>query len=1352
MFKNKIVIPMFLLILLFIIPVSFAGDNNTDLLEMDGSQEISSDYYFNISVDDSDGDGSLENPYNELVDNKIENNSIIHLSEGEYYFKQEQEHKNLTFIGEGPSKTIINGNGSLVYVKGYLSFKNLTLKNINIDVPSEFAMSNVVLKDYLDESGESSHGPMAHYGNGSNIEILNCTFYNNTLLGNTIIDAYKSNLTIHNSKFIDNENVYEDSMSVQGIIHTSSSFLNISGCEFFNNKGRSGAGIYAYKSSIKMNDSKFANNNAKYNTCIFVSLGEANLDNCEFINNSVTSSSGIFYLTTVNLHMSNCVFTNNSAEKNSAGIYFTSQYFLNLSVVNCTFCDSKAKWSGGSIYADIGNVTIDNCRFYNGKAEYGSGIYLVKGVFRGDITANITSSEFINCSSVYEGGAIYQSWGNLTISDSIFSNNNGSYGGALYLTKNVNAIIENNTFMNNSAYGYGGAIYIVANSTREFPNNSYVNNSAKDGENVYVNLIRYDYENLIVTDRNYTFIIGNYSDVDFIPDYYNLADLNQSSPVKSQGNEGNCWAFAEIGGLESNLLKVYGLLYDLSENNMKNIESKTSPFGWDYSPNEGGTSLKSIGYLVSWLGPVLESDDPYIAASEESNLFSPVFHVQNVQYFRRNNFTDNDEIKKAIMKYGGVVSDIYSTFDYKQYYDGDGDYADHRVVIVGWDDNMEIPNAPGLGACICKNSWGPEWGYDGYFYVSYYDTSCPAKSFYLGTSVIIFNGTVRYEKNYQYDQAVTDFISSNSNTVGYRNIFNSSNDELLAGVSTYFEKDSNWDLSVYVNNVLKLSKSGFSKSGYWTINLGEFIPLMAGDIFEIEFKITCENASVPVCDGSNFVNIFYSENISFISFDGENWSDLYKYVWGGKYSHKSQVACIKAFTVLNNESFQMLSYQINSTDNCLNLTKDYAYAEGIDFTEGIIINRDNFIIEGNGHIIDGKSLARIFNITGENVTLRNINFINAYGSNDGGAIFASGNIVIDSCSFLNNSAVSCGGAIAVVDGNIINSSFTNNSAFSGGAVITLGKVTAQSCILENNTAVDGNNDIALKGNASFEFIVELDIVDVTNVTYGETVKITVSLTKDGKAMNSGVAEVIINKKSYHADIINGTGIIEVSAINVGNYVVNVTYNGGANYTKPTKEVGFSVFKQNAVITAKSSSYIINYGGKYLVTLKDINGKSIAGEKLTFILNGKNIVSATSNSKGIATISLTAKILKTAKAGTKNLIIKFTGSNYNSLSKTVKIKINKEKTNIVAKNKQFRKSVKIKKYIITLKNSKGKAVKKVQLNLKVNGKTYKAKTDAKGKAVFKIKNLKKKGSYFAKVNFNANSYYKASSKKIKISIK
>ena len=45
----------------------------------------------------------------------------------------------------------------------------------------------------------------------------------------------------------------------------------------------------------------------------------------------------------------------------------------------------------------------------------------------------------------------------------------------------------------------------------------------------------------------------------------------------------------------------------------------------------------------------------------------------------------------------------------------------------------------------------------------------------------------------------------------------------------------------------------------------------------------------------------------------------------------------------------------------------------------------------------------------------------------------------------------------------------------------------------------------------------------------------------------------------------------------------------------------------------------------------------------------------------------------------------------------------------------------------LKNNVGKAIKNAKVTLKVKGKTYKAKTNSKGKATFKIKNLKKKGA-------------------------
>ena len=62
------------------------------------------------------------------------------------------------------------------------------------------------------------------------------------------------------------------------------------------------------------------------------------------------------------------------------------------------------------------------------------------------------------------------------------------------------------------------------------------------------------------------------------------------------------------------------------------------------------------------------------------------------------------------------------------------------------------------------------------------------------------------------------------------------------------------------------------------------------------------------------------------------------------------------------------------------------------------------------------------------------------------------------------------------------------------------------------------------------------------------------------------------------------------------------------------------------------------------------------------------------------------------------------------------------------------------------------MKKVKLTLKVKGKTYKAKTNAKGKAVFKIKNLKKKGKYRATVKFAGNTYYSKVTKKVKITVK
>ena len=116
-------------------------------------------------------------------------------------------------------------------------------------------------------------------------------------------------------------------------------------------------------------------------------------------------------------------------------------------------------------------------------------------------------------------------------------------------------------------------------------------------------------------------------------------------------------------------------------------------------------------------------------------------------------------------------------------------------------------------------------------------------------------------------------------------------------------------------------------------------------------------------------------------------------------------------------------------------------------------------------------------------------------------------------------------------------------------------------------------------------------------------------------------------------------------------------------------------------------------------------------------------------------------------------ITFNGNDiYAQSAKNVKVTVKKANPKLTAKSKTFKLKVKVKKYSIVLKTNKNKALKKVKVTLRVKGKTYSAKTNSKGKAVFNIKNLKKKGRFTAAITYAGNKYYKKVTKKVKIKIK
>ena len=216
----------------------------------------------------------------------------------------------------------------------------------------------------------------------------------------------------------------------------------------------------------------------------------------------------------------------------------------------------------------------------------------------------------------------------------------------------------------------------------------------------------------------------------------------------------------------------------------------------------------------------------------------------------------------------------------------------------------------------------------------------------------------------------------------------------------------------------------------------------------------------------------------------------------------------------------------------------------------------------------------------------------------------------------------------------------------------------------------------------------------------------------------------------------------------GDYIVDVSYKGNATYGPKSIKGFIQIEKRNSQIVAPTTVYALvtatKNGYTYTLTLKDDRGNGLAKETVTITFNGKT-QTLTTDDLGVIKYKLVA-----TKAGTQKLTVKFNSNdNYVASTLTATVKINKEATKLTAKKKTFKAKVKTKKYTVTLKDSKGKAIKKVKVTIKVKGKTYKAKTNAKGKAVFKIKNLKKKGTYKAKVTFAGNNLYKKVAKTDKI---
>lgn len=900
-----------------------------------------------------------------------------------------------------------------------------------------------------------------------------------------------------------------------------------------------------------------------------------------------------------NLFSNKGVLILNNLTIKGASIYNTK----NLTADHVIFRDSHSDY-GGSIYSLPANVKISNSYFINNSAKLGGAIC--------DIGSNMDLFNItaINNSAVYQGGAIYTMYAELNLNSSLFINNSAVEGEAVFCDYSKFSMV-NNIFNQNN-------VYSAVNTKENFENNTF--NQAE--------LVRLDYYNINFERSDYLQMIYNlYNST--IPSSYDLRDYGFVTPIKNQGSNGNCWAFAAIGALESCILKATGIDYDLSEENMKNLMAKYSDYGWDYSTNTGGTDAMVLGYFSSWMGPVNESDDKYIIDTYLSPLMESLMHVQNIVFLPRHNYTDNDAIKQAILNYGGVYTTLYATGAKNQYYSGTSN-PDHAVVIVGWDDNFSKSKfsgnqPPGDGAWICKNSWGANWGYNGYFYVSYYDTRFAQVGVNDASYTFILNDTVRYDKNYQYDVfGKTDYLLTNQSNVWYQNTFNATSDDIIAAFSTYFDRQSDFTVEIYVNNDLKLMQNGSSPAGYFTINLNEFIPVYKNDVFKIVIKLTTSTeAWVPISEKSSATRTHYKPNTSFISYDGVNWIDLYDYELTlsdrGHY-YLSQVACIKVFTIFNLTTTTSLTNVSGFDNNWVNFTAT------VKDQYGHLINKGYVIFEYGGAEYNRTVVNGIANLSLNNLKYGYSNLTAIYMDNTH-YLTSRDSLIINRAKHSVNLTVNVDDIyygdnfkinVSLVDdlGNDINSTL----------VLTVGdfsyNVNSNSLFVVPDLFSAGNYSVSVVyggdnshyGDVAYAEVTvnKCDVnltVNAENVNYGEYLTFDISLTSDSKLINENV---ILNINGIDYSVSANSNFTLPIIFNASNYEVNVYYNGNKNYNAKDLTRNISVYKINPNLEFKINN--VKYGEDSIaeVKLTGVNDFVLDEDVVLMINNRRYIFKANGN--------------------------------------------------------------------------------------------------------------------------------------------